>query len=86
LCWFHLRQSGYRWLQKSGEAKLLNSELLYTGGVIGGGRVHYKFCTWIRMVYALAYVPTEHVLEVYETIEWPDILLAFISQYFESWE
>ena len=46
--------------------------------------LHDRNNIWIRMVYALAYVPTEHVLEVYDTIEWPDILLAFISQYFEG--
>jgi hypothetical protein len=62
----------------------LDSELLHTGGVIGGGQVNYTFYTWIRVMYALAYVPTEHVLEVYDTIEWPDILLAFTTQYFEG--
>jgi hypothetical protein len=84
LCWFHLRQSGYRRLSAMKLAPLLDSVDEYVGGIVGGAPVEYTFKIWVRIVYALAYVPKESVLAVYDEIAWPDIVHAFLEQYFEG--
>ena len=41
-------------------ARLLDSDELFTGGVVNGATLAvYTFHVWIRIAYALAYVPAQ---------------------------
>lgn len=84
-CWSHLRQCARSRLEQDGLVCLLDCDDMFTGGVVGSSApVMYTFYIWIRIVYALAYVPKESVLVVYDSIEWPDVLHEFLSRYFEG--
>jgi hypothetical protein len=83
-CWFHMRQSGYRRLQSMALAPLLDSDVEHVGCILGGEPVEYTFSIWVRIIYSMAYMPVDSVLEVYNSIEWPNVLDGFLSQYFES--
>ncbi|CAM5999201.1 unnamed protein product [Sphagnum balticum] len=80
-----MRQCARSRLEQDGLVCLLDCDDVFTGGVVGSSApVMYTFYIWIRIVYALAYVPKESVLVVYDSIEWPDVLHDFLSRYFEG--
>jgi hypothetical protein len=80
-CWVHFRRSGRRWLGANGMLSLLDDKTtLYSTGTHGGN----TFSTWVLCVYALAYVPADCVVNVFESVEWPQVLADFITDYFEG--
>ena len=83
LCWFHMRQNGHKRLRSMRLDSLLNSPKLFAGGT-GTRQVKYTFFIWVRIIYAHAYVPVNDVLAVYRSIEWPEVLLDFLKDYFEG--
>jgi hypothetical protein len=60
------------------------STLYYTDGQSLHTHNGHTFSTWLLCVYALAYVPADCTVNVFESVQWPQVLGDFITEYFEG--